>query len=137
MLFRFSIPRRSCRLISQRNSRCGHKWNTSEDIQLDRYRHSGVVVCFSEQSMSCKTPALLIHLCFFYVITHSTYCLHIFKIAEITEIKIAESREGYRPIANHSATLFFTIADLANIDPMYQYSLAWFVNLYISSIQDR
>ncbi|TWW56799.1 Dynein heavy chain 7, axonemal [Takifugu flavidus] len=58
------------------------------------------------------------------------------QIAEITEIKIAESREGYRPIANHSATLFFTIADLANIDPMYQYSLAWFVNLYISSIQD-
>lgn len=66
-----------------------------------------------------------------------TYWLLIFQIAEITEIKIAESREGYRPIANHSATLFFTIADLANIDPMYQYSLAWFVNLYISSIQDR
>lgn len=65
------------------------------------------------------------------------YCLNVFQIAEITETKIAESREGYRPIANHSATLFFTIADLANIDPMYQYSLAWFVNLYISSIQDR
>lgn len=66
-----------------------------------------------------------------------TNLLSIFQIAEITENKIAESREGYRPIANHSATLFFTIADLANIDPMYQYSLAWFVNLYISSIQDR
>lgn len=95
-------------------------------------------LCFSEQSMPWETtPALLIHLCFFDVITHSTYRLYIFQIAEITEIKIAESREGYRPIANHSATLFFTIADLANIDPMYQYSLAWFVNLYISSIQDR
>ncbi|CAG11277.1 unnamed protein product, partial [Tetraodon nigroviridis] len=58
------------------------------------------------------------------------------QIAEITEIKIAESREGYRPIANQSGTLFFTIADLANIDPMYQYSLGWFVNLYIMSIQD-
>ncbi|KAM4651998.1 dynein axonemal heavy chain 12 [Discoglossus pictus] len=58
------------------------------------------------------------------------------QIAEKTEIKIAESREGYRPIAKHSSVLFFSIADLANIDPMYQYSLNWFVNLYINSIQD-
>uniref|UniRef100_A0A8B9L9M7 Dynein axonemal heavy chain 12 n=1 Tax=Astyanax mexicanus TaxID=7994 RepID=A0A8B9L9M7_ASTMX len=58
------------------------------------------------------------------------------QIAEKTELKIAESREGYRPIAKHSSILFFSIADLANIDPMYQYSLNWFVNLYINSIQD-
>ncbi|MGH0123656.1 UNVERIFIED_CONTAM: hypothetical protein FKN15_012796 [Acipenser sinensis] len=58
------------------------------------------------------------------------------QIAERTELKIAESREGYRPIAKHSSVLFFSIADLANIDPMYQYSLGWFVNLYINSIQD-
>ncbi|XP_061590831.1 dynein axonemal heavy chain 12 [Cololabis saira] len=56
--------------------------------------------------------------------------------AEKTEIKIAESREGYRRVANHSSILFFSIADLTNIDPMYQYSLSWFVNLYINSIQD-
>ncbi|XP_006892348.1 PREDICTED: dynein heavy chain 12, axonemal [Elephantulus edwardii] len=56
--------------------------------------------------------------------------------AEKTELKIAESREGYRPIAKHSSVLFFSIADLANIDPMYQYSLSWFVNLYINSIHD-
>uniref|UniRef100_A0A674H7Z3 Dynein axonemal heavy chain 12 n=1 Tax=Taeniopygia guttata TaxID=59729 RepID=A0A674H7Z3_TAEGU len=58
------------------------------------------------------------------------------QIAEKTELKIAESREAYRPVAQHSAVLFFSIADLANIDPMYQYSLIWFVNLYISSIHD-
>uniref|UniRef100_A0A2K5RBF6 Dynein axonemal heavy chain 12 n=1 Tax=Cebus imitator TaxID=2715852 RepID=A0A2K5RBF6_CEBIM len=58
------------------------------------------------------------------------------QIAEKTELKIAESREGYRPIAKHSSVLFFSIADLANIDPMYQYSLIWFVNLYINSIHD-
>ncbi|KAF4799422.1 Dynein heavy chain 7, axonemal [Turdus rufiventris] len=58
------------------------------------------------------------------------------QIAEKTELKIAESREAYRPVAQHSAVLFFSIADLANIDPMYQYSLSWFVNLYISSIHD-
>ncbi|KAE8293583.1 Dynein heavy chain 7 [Larimichthys crocea] len=58
------------------------------------------------------------------------------QIAEKTEIKIAESREGYRAIAKHSSILFFSIADLTNIDPMYQYSLSWFVNLYINSIHD-
>lgn len=61
----------------------------------------------------------------------------IFKIAEKTEIKIAESREGYRKVAKHSSILFFSIADLTIIDPMYQYSLSWFVNLYVNSIQDR
>ncbi|KAF6041077.1 DNAH12 [Bugula neritina] len=58
------------------------------------------------------------------------------KIAEETEKKIEASRMGYRPIAKHSANLFFSIADLPNIDPMYQYSLTWFVNLFINSIQD-
>ncbi|KAF7662821.1 hypothetical protein LDENG_00225550 [Lucifuga dentata] len=58
------------------------------------------------------------------------------QIAEKTELEIAESREGYRSIAKHSSILFFSIADLTNIDPMYQYSLSWFVNLYINSIQD-
>ncbi|KAJ3227682.1 Dynein heavy chain 7, axonemal [Clydaea vesicula] len=43
--------------------------------------------------------------------------------AEKTEIKIDEIRVGYKPIAEHSSVLFFCIADLANIEPMYQYSL--------------
>eukprot|EP00794_Sanderia_malayensis_P007414 gene7414-8234_t len=58
------------------------------------------------------------------------------KVAEETEKKINQSRLGYRPIAAHSSILFFSITDLPNIDPMYQYSLTWFVNLFISSIQD-
>uniref|UniRef100_A0A672VCY4 Dynein axonemal heavy chain 12 n=1 Tax=Strigops habroptila TaxID=2489341 RepID=A0A672VCY4_STRHB len=58
------------------------------------------------------------------------------QVAEKTELKLAESREGYRPVAKHSSVLFFSIADLANIDPMYQYSLSWFVKLFINSIHD-
>ena len=46
-------------------------------------------------------------------------------IAEETEAKIDTARLGYTPIAVHSTILFFSIADLANIDPMYQYSLSW------------
>jgi len=56
-------------------------------------------------------------------------------VAEETEKKIDEARLGYRPIAVHSTILFFSIADLANIEPMYQYSLTWFVNLFIMSIE--
>ena len=55
-------------------------------------------------------------------------------IAEETEKKIDTARMGYTPIAIHSAVLFFSIADLANIEPMYQYSLPWFINLFVNSI---
>ncbi|XP_077075428.1 dynein axonemal heavy chain 3 isoform X1 [Siphateles boraxobius] len=56
------------------------------------------------------------------------------KIAIVTEDEIDETRMGYRPVAEHSSILFFCISDLANIDPMYQYSLTWFINLYLHSI---
>ncbi|CAM4521786.1 dynein axonemal heavy chain 3 [Lepidochelys kempii] len=56
------------------------------------------------------------------------------EIASVTEMQIDATRMGYKPVAVHSATLFFCISDLANIEPMYQYSLIWFINLYIQSI---
>lgn len=56
------------------------------------------------------------------------------KIASLTEEEIDNTRMGYRPVAEHSAILFFCISELANIEPMYQYSLTWFVALYINSI---
>ncbi|KAH9490588.1 Dynein heavy chain 7, axonemal [Bulinus truncatus] len=57
-------------------------------------------------------------------------------IGEETEQKIEVSRAGYKPIAVHSSVLFFSITELPNIDPMYHYSLTWFVNLFIMSIQE-
>lgn len=47
------------------------------------------------------------------------------EIAAVTEKKINETRQEYLSIAVHSSVLFFTISDLAAIDPMYQYSLPW------------
>ena len=47
-----------------------------------------------------------------------------------TEKNIDTVRETYRPIAFHASILFFNISDLCIIDPMYQYSLDWFVDLY-------
>lgn len=55
-------------------------------------------------------------------------------IAEKTEKEIDEARIGYRPVAERTAGLFFCITDLANIDPMYQYSLGFFINLFIAAI---
>ncbi|XP_063993893.1 dynein axonemal heavy chain 3 [Diachasmimorpha longicaudata] len=56
------------------------------------------------------------------------------KVAAKTTIEIDDARDGYKPVSRHGAVLFFCISELANIDPMYQYSLPWFINLYISAI---
>ena len=52
------------------------------------------------------------------------------EITSKTEEEIDETRNVYKPVAVHSSILFFVISDLAHIDPMYQYSLSWFINLY-------
>ena len=39
-------------------------------------------------------------------------------------------------MAFHGAILFFTVADLPNIDPMYEFSLEWIFNLYKQAISD-
>lgn len=57
-------------------------------------------------------------------------------VSEVTEKQIDKARMEYTPIAVHSTILFFTIAELANIDPMYQYSLVWFMNLFRSAIDN-
>lgn len=54
--------------------------------------------------------------------------------AAITEAQIDETRSGYLPTATHASVLFFCVQDLAAIEPMYQYSLIWFVNLFLQSI---
>ena len=56
------------------------------------------------------------------------------QIAEKTEKTIDETRLGYKPVARHVSVLFFCISELAAIEPMYQYSLAWFVALFEDTI---
>lgn len=41
---------------------------------------------------------------------------------------------SYKPCAKNVSILFFTISDMAAIEPMYQYSLAWFVVLFQDTI---
>ncbi|XP_036144833.1 dynein heavy chain 3, axonemal isoform X1 [Monomorium pharaonis] len=56
------------------------------------------------------------------------------EIAVKTSAEIDKARNGYKPVSKHGAILFFCISELANIDSMYQYSLPWFLHLYVMAI---
>ncbi len=56
--------------------------------------------------------------------------------AVTTEIEIEEARKLYVPIGDHSALLFFIVSSMSNIDVMYQYSLNWFINLFIVALKN-
>lgn len=56
------------------------------------------------------------------------------KIAEQTEKDIDITRLEYVPVAVRTQILFFCVSDLANVDPMYQYSLEWFLNIFLTGI---
>lgn len=48
------------------------------------------------------------------------------KEAESTEQMINVAREKYRPVATQGSVMYFVIASLSEMDPMYQYSLKYF-----------
>ena len=56
------------------------------------------------------------------------------KEADAAEEEIDATRAKYIPVAFRGSTLFFAIADLSLVDPMYQYSLAWFKELFVRGI---
>ncbi|KAI8620571.1 dynein heavy chain and region D6 of dynein motor-domain-containing protein [Chytriomyces sp. MP71] len=56
--------------------------------------------------------------------------------AEQTEVQINQAREKYRPVAIRGSVLYFVIATLAEMDPMYQYSLKYFKTLFNQCIAE-
>lgn len=50
---------------------------------------------------------------------------------EKTEKMISVTRKKYSVISNRGSVLYFVVANLANIDPMYQYSLKYFTQVLI------
>jgi len=50
--------------------------------------------------------------------------------------KINETRETFSPCGKVAAALFFVLLDLHKINPMYQFSLPWYRNLFQQSIRD-
>lgn len=56
-------------------------------------------------------------------------------VAEETSKVIQATRESYRSVAKRGSVLYFVIADLANVDPMYQYSLEFFTKLFVMRLE--
>ncbi|NWV36400.1 DYH1 protein, partial [Grantiella picta] len=57
-------------------------------------------------------------------------------VAEQTEKDINITRMEYVPVAVRSQILYFCVSDLSNVDPMYQYSLEWFLNIFLLGIRN-
>nr|KAF6455667.1 dynein axonemal heavy chain 17 [Rousettus aegyptiacus] len=55
--------------------------------------------------------------------------------AKVTEVKINEARENYRPAAERASLLYFILNDLNKINPIYQFSLKAFHVVFEMAIQ--
>ncbi|CAD7961252.1 unnamed protein product [Amoebophrya sp. A25] len=56
------------------------------------------------------------------------------KVQEMTAANIAQTRLSYTPHSFRCSALFFVVADLRTVDPMYEFSLDWFVVQFNTSI---
>ena len=56
-------------------------------------------------------------------------------VAEETAKIIDATRESYRSVAKRGSVLYFVIADLSNVDTMYQYSLEFFSKLFVMRLE--
>ncbi|KAF0719522.1 Aste57867_966 [Aphanomyces stellatus] len=56
--------------------------------------------------------------------------------SEITRAEISDIRNKYRSVSIRGSILYFVLADLAAVDPMYQYSLEYFSRLFNQSLED-
>ena len=52
------------------------------------------------------------------------------KEAQHTEAEINVAREKYKAVPKRGSSLYFVVADLPLLDPMYQYSLEYFVQVF-------
>lgn len=56
---------------------------------------------------------------------------------EKAESEIQATRKNYLPIATRGALLYFVVADLAQINHVYQFSLDWFRQVFLSSVVSK
>lgn len=58
------------------------------------------------------------------------------QVASVDTVAVIDQfRLQYKPIAEHCSILYYCITDLPNLDSMYQYSLTWFINIFIMTIE--
>ena len=54
----------------------------------------------------------------------------------VSEVEIGEMRDKYRPISVRGSTMYFLVANLVQLDSMYNYSLEYFKGLFVHCIED-
>ncbi|XP_057583181.1 dynein axonemal heavy chain 14 [Hippopotamus amphibius kiboko] len=59
------------------------------------------------------------------------------KATKKAESETEETRKKYLPIATRGALLYFLVATLTQIDYMYQFSLDWFRQIFVSSVVSK
>ncbi|OHS98393.1 Dynein heavy chain family protein [Tritrichomonas foetus] len=57
-------------------------------------------------------------------------------VSEKTEQQIQQFKSRYQAVAERAALLYFCVSDFGVIDPMYQFSLKWFVPLFRTAISE-
>ena len=55
--------------------------------------------------------------------------------SEFSQKQILQARDQLRPVAVRGSLLYFIICDLAEIDPMYQFSLSYITRLFVNTIR--
>ncbi|BFZ12081.1 hypothetical protein BsWGS_15120 [Bradybaena similaris] len=56
--------------------------------------------------------------------------------SEQTEMNISLARQRYLPVATRGSVIYFVVAELASLNIMYQYSLAWFQSMFSACISN-
>ncbi|BFZ18669.1 hypothetical protein BsWGS_21707 [Bradybaena similaris] len=67
--------------------------------------------------------------------TKATEVTEKLKLGEKTAIDIEKLRDGYRPAAKRGAILFFVLAEMSQVNSMYQYSLASYLDVFQHSLK--
>lgn len=58
------------------------------------------------------------------------------KISASSETQIDAARQKYIPLAEFSSVLYFCLNRLININCMYQFSLTWFLKIFVANISE-
>ena len=56
------------------------------------------------------------------------------QLSEENEAKTEAARSRYLPVATRGAVLYFALADLEVLNPMYQFSLQWFTDMFLQCV---
>lgn len=126
LICRFEIPRETeerNRIVTQSVEYIKNMLLLEEKI-LELLQSSGEDILENEDLINSLTESKIISTEVEKKLTHSKYA----------EQKIANFQSNYKPVSKISAVLYFCIADLANIDWMYQYSMLWFINIFKRSL---